>query len=74
MCAFVKHRVYVEISSIQIIQYNKSVNLQIANFRTNETVCNFIERSNDYIKEMDKVEDKVLKWTQTAEEASAKRK
>lgn len=47
---------------------------QIANFRTNETVCNFIEGSNDYIKEMDKVEDKVLKWTQAAEETSAKRK
>lgn len=25
---------------------------------------------NDYIKEMDKVEDKVLKWTQAAEETS----
>lgn len=47
---------------------------QIVNFRTNETVCNFIEGSNDYKKEMDKVEDKVLKWTQAAEEKSAKRK
>lgn len=47
---------------------------QIINFRPNETLFNSIERSDDYIKEMDKVEDKVLKWTQAAEETSAKRK
>ena len=29
---------------------------------------------DDYMKEMDKVEDKVLKWTQAAEEKSEKRK
>lgn len=47
---------------------------QIINFRPNETLFNSIEESDDYIKEMDKVEDKVLKWTQAAEETSAKRK
>ena len=35
---------------------------------------NSIEGSDGYIKEMDKVADKVLTWTQAAEETSAKRK
>ena len=47
---------------------------QIINFRPNETLFNSIEGSDGFIKEMDKVEDKVLKWTQAAEETSAKRK
>jgi len=47
---------------------------QIISFQPNETLFNSIEGSDDYIKEMDKVEDKVLKWIQAAEETSVKHK
>jgi len=39
-----------------------------------EKIEDLQEGSDGYKKEMDKVEDKVLKWTQAAEETSAKRK
>lgn len=47
---------------------------QIIYFQLNETLFKVIEGCDDYMKGMDKVEDKVLKWTQAAEETSKKRK
>ena len=47
---------------------------QIIFSRPNETLLKVIEGSDDYMTETDKVEDKVLKWTQAAEEKNEKRK
>jgi len=46
---------------------------QIINFWRNKTLYNFIDGSDDYIKEMDKVKDKVLEWTQGPDETSEMR-